>query len=433
MNAALKRLFSCLTPAKSTVWLRLPEQSWFDGQRDSLGKELCNHKAFTDAIGLLSKQDRNIWPTDRTFFISDVHADEQAFVRSLLSTQAVILTANNKLALNESGLHAHFVIGGDSLFKGPSNLKLLNVLREFANTGARLTLLAGNHDINLLLALKSFQLPTDSMTEHFFIRVLDKLMPLFVEIDQQYPHQLAQAPSISASQCREKLLPGDTWQYEFRQLAANVLDGHLVEKEINKVSRKMKELDTLLASHNMTMTRLYSIVELTCKLFLEPYGEFAWFYRNMQLAHRDGAFLFVHAGLDDQIAAQLCDEGIDRLNEEFRDQINARLFDFYYGALINSLTTRYRAKDRPLTNNGVKQVNQAGIYAIVHGHRHKKAGQRIKLRSGLLHFESDITMDKNSRKGHALNGLGGGVTVVCPEHKVLGISSDFPYTKTLQV
>ena len=37
-----------------------------------------------------------------------------------------------------------------------------------------------------------------------------------------------------------------------------------------------------------------------------------------------------------------------------------------------------------------------GIHAIVHGHVSLITGQKISHRSAMLHFECDVTLDKNS-------------------------------------
>jgi hypothetical protein len=67
----------------------------------------------------------------------------------------------------------------------------------------------------------------------------------------------------------------------------------------------------------------------------------------------------------------------------------------------------------------------------VHGHRNITNGQRIMLRRGMIHIESDITMDRNSRRKEGLEGYGAGVTIV-DRKRIIGISTDYPHAKIFE-
>ena len=110
----------------------------------------------------------------------------------------------------------------------------------------------------------------------------------------------------------------------------------------------------------------------------------------MQIALRRGSFLFIHAGLDDQVANLISEVGVRDLNRQFRRQLQGSSFDFYYGSIANALRTKYRAVDMSLSRRGGKLAHDSGIHAIVHGHRNLMHGQRIALRKGLVNFECDI-------------------------------------------
>ena len=73
------------------------------------------------------------------YFITDLHADVDAFEQSL--------------ALCEDP-NALYLIGGDCLDKGPSNLKLLRAISELRKTH-NLKILASNHDLRMLMALRA--------------------------------------------------------------------------------------------------------------------------------------------------------------------------------------------------------------------------------------------------------------------------------------
>jgi hypothetical protein len=152
----------------------------------------------------------------------------------------------------------------------------------------------------------------------------------------------------------------------------------------------------------------------------------------MKAVHRERSFLFIHAGLDDRSAALICDKGIGHLNRLFHEQLQQDLFDFYYGPVANIVRTKYRDADRPLTRRGTRLLHRKGIHAIVHGHVNRNYGQRIMLRKGLLNFECDAMVDRNTRRRQGLKGQGAAVTVFHPERVVMGISTDYPYIKIFQ-
>jgi hypothetical protein len=79
----------------------------------------------------------------------------------------------------------------------------------------------------------------------------------------------------------------------------------------------------------------------------------------------------------------------------------------------------------------VEQAYRRGIHTIVHGHRNITRGQRLMLRRGMVHVESDITMDRNSRRKEGLDGYGVGVTIV-DRKRIIGISTDYPHAKVFE-
>jgi hypothetical protein len=101
--------------------------------------------------------------------------------------------------------------------------------------------------------------------------------------------------------------------------------------------------------------------------------------------------------------------------------------------MANIIRTKYRPTDMPLTRNGVKLLRKkSAIHAIVHGHRNLLHGQRVMLRSGIVNFECDTTLDQNSRKKEGLKGPGAAVTIFRPEGLVMGVSTDYPYVKVFE-
>jgi len=60
-------------------------------------------------------------------------------------------------------------------------------------------------------------------------------------------------------------------------------------------------------------------------------------------------------------------------------------------------------------------------------------GQRIMLRHGIVNFECDTTMDRNTRKKEGLPGHGVAVTIIEPDGQVIGISRDHPCKKVFEL
>jgi hypothetical protein len=202
-----------------------------------------------------------------------------------------------------------------------------------------------------------------------------------------------------------------------------------IERELTRMQKKLMVFEKACNDAGLSMRDVYRTALKCRELFVEPDGEFYWFFHSMQLLYREGSFLFIHAGLDDRIMHTVEKEGFAYLNRLYRKQVKQDLFEFYYGPLANTMRTKYREIDMPLTHSGVELAYRLGVHAVVHGHRNRTDGQRIMLRQGMIHIESDITMDRNSRKKEGLKGYGVGVTIIRPEGQIVGISTDYPYAK----
>jgi hypothetical protein len=234
------------------------------------------------------------------------------------------------------------------------------------------------------------------------------------------------------NECRKLLYPTSGWFDDFPKKAKALMNEKGIEKELNRMRKKVDHFEEACESANLSMRDVYATAQKCHEMFIKPKGEFSWFFRDMQLAHREGSFLFIHAGLDDQISDLLENKSINHINKLYKKTIKNDLFQFYYGPLANTMRTKYRESDLPLTEHGVEKVYRNGVHAIVHGHRNRLNGQQIMLRQGMMHIESDITMDRNSRKKEGLDHYGAGVTIIDPDKHVIGISTDYPYAKVFQ-
>ena len=367
------------------------------------------------------------WPKQPIIFISDAHADADAFRESLLASGGLSVNSAGDYLLTALGRRAKFIIGGDCLDKGPSNLALLRSVKKLMDTGAKVKLLAGNHDVRLLVGLRAMSLRKHCDTEHLFIRMAPKVNPLLKEIYTEYldgkPNALKGVPS--SEECRRRLFPSEDWYSRFQQSAQGRMPDEAIERELSRMRKKIEGAEQAFAEFGFGMRELYATAKQCQRLFLKTNGEFSWFFKKMQLVHRSGSFLFVHAGLDDKAVDIIQRHGVKKMNKLYRKQLKDNLFDFYYGVVANTLRTKYRDVDMSLSEKAVLKAYREGIHAVVHGHRNHLDGQRLMLRHGMLHVEGDITMDRNSRRKEGLRGLGVGATIIEPEGRVLGISNDY--------
>ena len=419
------------------IYRRLPTgvEPWQLGSRSSLGSDRSDHHALAEILQTAVSHSRWQWPDRTVYFFADPHADAEAFAASLVASGGVRKTGPRArdIRLTAAGRRAVFVIGGDCLDKGPNNLRLLRTIRTLKDSGARVKMLAGNHDMRLLLGLRSLDLRREPKTEHLFVRMGPKVVPLLQEVYREYLKGKDALHGIPATrECRRRLYPSAHWFDTFPQVAKWLMPQHSIDRELIRMRKKVDGFEDACADAGLSLRDVYTVACRCRELFLCAGGEFAWFFDDMQLTYRGGSFLFVHAGLDDRIASLIEERGIDHLNDLFRELIQQDLFDFYYGPLGNTLRTKYRDVDMPLTRRGVGRICRQGVHAIVHGHRNRACGQRIMLRHGLIHIESDTTMDRNSRAREGLEGYGAGVTIVDPTGQVLGISTDYPYIKVLR-
>ena len=424
---------------RGSRWIRdglpIAAEQWQLGRRQSVDKDHSNHHALAEVLQRAVSHNPWNWPKRPILFFADPHADAEAFTASLVASGGIRRTGPGALdiKLTGAGRKAIFIIGGDCLDKGPSNLQLLRSVRKLMDTGARVKLLAGNHDVRLLMGIRAMGLERDTTTEHLFVRMGPKVIPLLKEVHAQYLTGKKALSGIPDNrECRRKLFPSAHWFDTFPKEAAWLMPEQTIERELIRMRKKVDGFEDACSDAGLSLREVYATAYKCRELFLKSKGEFAWFFRDMRLLYRAGSFLFIHAGLDDRITHLIEEKSTGYLNRLFRKQIKHDLFEFYYGPLANTMRTKYREVDMPLTYHGVERAYRQGVHAIVHGHRNRTAGQRIMLRQGMIHIESDVTMDRNSRSKEGLDGYGAGVTIIQPEGRVIGISTDYPYAKIFE-
>ncbi|WP_111493716.1 metallophosphoesterase family protein [Marinobacter bohaiensis] len=416
----------------SAVLSRLPTEwePWPDDQTS------VNHD---DALNTFIKRSRKktfAWPKKPVVFVSDPHADAEAFEASLIAAGVIDRDGANlcEYQLTRFGRKAEIIVGGDCLDKGPSNLALLRSLAHLYRLKADVTLLAGNHDLRLLMGLLVLEREKDAGSQHLFVRMGRKVVPLFREVFDQYLVNTNWSRGMpSEAECRQALFPDEDWFENFPYFAAGFLTAEGIDREIGKMAVKSREFEAHCTDAGLSLQQVYAAAMKCRSLFLKDSGEFHWFFRKMRLVKQRGSFLFLHAGLDDHMAELLAKRGVKHANRAFKKNLMTQhLFSFYYGSLANTFRTKYRAVDLPLTERGSKAARQAGIQVLVHGHVNHHAGQRISLQQGLVHIEADITLDAHSREREGLDGLGVGVTLIDRKRGVVGLSGDYPRAKVFK-
>jgi hypothetical protein len=425
---------------KGISWVEasLPGQGqvWMLGKQRSVKKDAYHSAGYAQEMRKAVGQEPWKWPKRPLYFISDMHADADAFFASLVASGGVKKTGprDKDFKLTREGRKACFLIGGDCFDKGPSTLRLLSVIRLLIDRGGKVQLLAGNHDIRMLVGIRSIGLEPDPRNDHFFIRMGPKMVPFLSEIRDRYLQGKDALKGVPDSrECHRLLYPPKSWSREFPKLAVWTMPEKTIEREVEKLRSKVEGFDMACKKAGLSIRMVYAAVRKWQALFLHSKGEYAWFYKRMQLGYREGSFIFVHAGLDDHMAKLISEKGMEYINRKFRKQMYSDPFDFYYGPMANIIRTKYRTIDRPLTRHGVKLLRKkSGVHAIVHGHRNLLHGQRVMLRKGIVNFECDTTLDCNSRKKEGLAGPGAAVTIFRPEGLVMGVSSDYPYIKIFE-
>ncbi len=410
-------------------------ESWLLGKQHSLAKETAKQTARIEVLSQLIKQAPWKWPKRPLYFICDVHADTDAFSASLVASGLIKKTGprDKDYKLTKVARNSKILIGGDCFDKGPSVLRLLRSIRLLKKRGAHISILAGNHDIRAMIGMHTVDNIQDPRTEHFFVRLGPKAIPLLKEIAEEYlsgPDRYHGTPKLR--ECKKRLFPSKKWFDEFPMRAEWMMPDAGIKKELNRLKEKIHQFTRGCEDAGLSMRTAYAAVLKFQEIFFHPKGEFSWFFRELSLAHREGAFLFIHAGLNDRICRLFADRGIEHLNRQFRHDAWKDPFAFYYGPLANTLRTKYRPVDMPFTPYGADLMHREGIYAIVHGHRNLLHGQRIMLRKGMINFECDTSLDRNTRGKEGLKGHGASVTVFHPDGLVLAISNDYPNIKVFR-
>jgi Calcineurin-like phosphoesterase len=413
------------TPVQAESWLK-PASLW------ALEHRGYHDEATVEEVRRYLEGKPWHWPSEHVIFLSDIHADADAFLRSLVASGGVRKHGprDEDIELTPTGRDATFVIAGDCFDKGPNNFRLLRSVARLRATGARMRLLAGNHDVRALVGMLCAG-ERDPRLSHLWVRMGVKTLPLLLELVEQCDRAaLHHARRADTSELQRSLFPTKRWYETFPDVAKGLMPAQKIEQELIRIREKTQEIQDGLADANLTLGHVAAAITKFRESFVEPTGELHWYFAETELAHRVGPLLFIHAGVDDHLAALLATDGVNGINAAYRRLVEQRRwFELYYGSIGNAFRTKYRVTDWPLTEAGVAALHRAGVYAVVHGHRNIHRGQRVIFRNGILNFECDASVDSNTRRREGLSGLGSAATVIDRDGRIAGISSDYPNIK----
>jgi hypothetical protein len=412
--------------------MRLPTttEAWPKLRRHSPSKRNTDHyDAAREQLRARIGNKPFVWPRRTMYFFCDVHADADAWRRSLIASGGVAWhgPGDADYDLTAEGREALFVIAGDCFDKGPSNLRLLRAIKLLIDKGADVEILAGNHDLRTLVGL-AYLGRKEPRFAHLFVRMGKKSLALFQEIREGYLEP-GETSDLSEHALEQLLFPDEAWFGQFPAVARGLVPDKKIAKELGRIREKMVELPQRARQLGMTLGDIHCAATRACELFLQPDGEFHWFFERMDMARRWGSFLLVHAGVDDITAEVLARENVSGINAWFHRLLAEDPFELYHGPVGNMFRTKYRDFDHPFTQRGVEHMYEAGLYGIVHGHQNILQGQRVLMREGLLNFECDASVDCNTRRIEGLRGLGGAVVVFRADGVALGISADYSHVK----
>jgi len=377
------------------------------------------------------------WPKNDIVVFTDLHADGDAFVSSLVASGYITKHGpeDSDFILTKRGKKCRFVINGDCFDKGPSNLRLLQLIHQLMNQKAKLKIIAGNHDIRFAIGMRSLKNRSNPLLSHLFIRMAPKGASFFKEIYDDYiihmplKKRVKLGETLSDNEVRQRLYPNADWENLFRKAAKGLIKDSKIEKEIDGVHKKQIRFEGRCKELGMTLPMAYAAINYWQDLFLSSKGEFSWFFKKMKLMYANGSFLFMHAGIDDVMAKRLIKKGVDGLNKKFHKELKQDPFNLYYGPMGNIFRTKYRENDHDFTREGANILTNCGYKAIVQGHCNRHQGQELVVRYGLLNFECDASLDIQTRIKEGLVGKGAATTLIKKSGVILGISVDYPFVK----
>lgn len=331
--------------------------------------------------------------------IPDIHGEANALLTSLKVSGYIEPKEakwDGEWHLTEVGKKAHIVFTGDLLDRGSENIGVLEVVKKLRAEGARIEILAGNHEMILLNTLSSSHQSDwlhwigngggsvlKELGEHAHIStnavtILDVLS--YLPHMGKYKKNFAEMPPATAS-CAKLL---GWWKENSSKITRTINDP--TDQSIRSALEQASLTDADIAAFG-------KLQEQAKETFLVQYRGMV---ESLNLMTIVDDVLYVHASLNEYWIDMLERKGIDGVNREFHTAIKDPkiLSDMAgstgkYGDVVWDRDLQKNLKKKPEL---VRRLKQLGIRMIVHGHTETNGAQMHNTVDNLHIVNGDVSM-----------------------------------------
>lgn len=346
-----------------------------------------------------SKESAEVLREREVIAIPDIHGEANALLTSLKVAGYIELKDakwDEGWHLTEAGQKAHIVFTGDLLDRGSENIGVLEIVKKLRAEGARIEILAGNHEMILLNTLQSSHQADwlhwigngggsvlKELGEHANIStnavtILDILS--YLPHMEKHKKNFAGMPPVTAS-CAELL---SWWEKNSSKITQTINDP--TDQSIRSTLEHTSITDTDIVAFG-------KLQERAKETFFVQYGEMV---KSLNLMTIVDDVLYVHASLNEYWIDLLEREGIDGVNREFHTAIKdpKKLREMAgstgkYGDVMWDRNLQANLKKRPEL---VQRLKQLGIRMIVHGHTETSCVQTHTTTDNLHIVNGDVSM-----------------------------------------
>lgn len=296
--------------------------------------------------------------------IGDLDADFSSLVK--IMDKAGYITFENTpgeqqkdIRLREKGLTGTVVQTGDFFDRGKDLLTMLEFIGILRENGVDFRMTAGNHD---LMALYAFSCPSVINADPEFYQLVKDTIRICSYEKGIDPQQIANAvirnDIIHNCNGNSHIHHADVlnfinWYFE---------GGRNFLKEIQDPEHQYFD------KHNPSLRKQ---LEKAHELMFGD-SVYAETLQNLSVFEPIDDVLYLHAGIDDYWADIIEEKGLERINREFRDDIEEHnLKDYVFGMKRHAFWRRHSA----LTPHSAQVIKNLGFNAVVRGHDTMSSGQ----------------------------------------------------------
>lgn len=273
---------------------------------------------------------------------------------------------------------------GDIFDRGSKTIGLLRVINDLRSLGINIELVAGNHEVNALQAL-SVESVKDKDPE--FERILKEMITHFRGYEEGDF--------------------GDNFLKAFVEVSKNEIKARNREIDDSVLKRKLDDVrkfafwflnhgDTVLLELREEMKKEQGVQENPPFLDVVKHGydmfnggEFDNLKYGLKAMKQESNTLYVHGGIDDNVASYIEQYGIDGLNQLFAEAVHSNNYEhFVYGGYLAAVTAKRGCEISPYA---ASVLNDLGIDVILRGHDKQSSGEQGVVESnGIVTINNDI-------------------------------------------